>query len=154
MELKDLKTGMVVKNREGNYYMVINDCIVKEYMYNLFNNFNDNLTEKTYKKLDIVEVYKERKGRKLIPTNWFRGIEKEEPIWKREDKVDWNKVPQWTKVQVRDCDDYRWHNAYFIKYDNNETFPFYVTTCDKFTHSSNPILIQMKQCRLYKEEEE
>ena len=152
MKLKDLKTGMVVKNREGNYYMVINDYIVREYVYNSLNNFNDNLTEKTLKKLDIVEVYKERKGAELRPKNWFLGIENEEPIWKREEEIDWNKIPQWTKVQVRDYDDCRWHNAYFIKYDNNNISPFYVTVYDKFTYSSFAPVLKMKQCRLYKED--
>lgn len=154
MELKDLKTGMVVKNREGNYYMVINDCIVREKEYDTLNKFNDDLTNKCFKKLDIVEVYNEREGYKLMFKNWFKNIKNEEPIWKREEEVDWSKVPQWTKVQIRDFNESEWENAYFIKYNNNDTLPFYITLCDKFTYSSNPALVKFKQCRLYKEEEE
>lgn len=152
MKLKDLKTGMVVKNREGNYYMVINDCIVRERVYNPLNDFNDNLTEKLFKELDIVEVYKERKGAELRPTNWFENIENEEPIWKREEEIDWNKIPQWTKVQVRDSSNEKWRNAYFLNYVLDEKFKFKTTFYDKFTSEGGLFGGSWKQCRLYKED--
>lgn len=150
MKLKDLKTGMVVKNREGDYYIVINDCIVNEKTFDFLKNYNDNLTNIYSRNLDIVEVYKERKGAELKPKNWFNNIE-EEPIWKREE-VDWSNIPMWTKVQVRDSSNEEWRNAYFLNYQKNNNFPFKVTFYDKFTFEGDLFDNFWKQCRLYKKE--
>lgn len=158
MELKNLKTGMVVKLRNGDYYMVIGNYLINNSGWDSFSEYNDDLTSKNNAKFSIVEVYEKRDRGDLIPRNWFKEIEEEEPIWKREGEIDWAKVPKWTKIQVRDYDNKEWRNAYFLGYYENNNYPFKATFCDKFSFenfkndSDNGDC--WKQCRLYKEEGE
>ena len=55
----------------------------------------------------------------------------------REREIDWDKVPKYTKVNVRDIDSEEWKNRYFLYVDENyDKFTKYVTslsTKDYFT---------------------
>ena len=153
MELKDLKNGMVVKDRKGDYFIVINEYLISHNRYDLLNNLNSDLTSEYGEKFDIVEIYKERKSYKLIPNFWFEGIKNEVPIWKREDEVDWTKIPKWTKVQVRDDEEEEWKNAYFLSFDKKSSeFQFEISFNDEFISEDVLISRVYNQCRLYKED--
>lgn len=155
MELKDLKTGMVVKLRNGDYCMVIGDYLIDNDSWVSLGEYNNNLTHCDLSCIDIIEVYKQRTNGNLMPKNWFKYIEDEKPIWRREDEVDWTKVPKWTKVQVRNDDNREWINAYFLGYNKHKLYCFETTICDKFTFEEGCFIEGgWKQCRLYKEEGE
>lgn len=54
-----------------------------------------------------------------------------------EREIDWNRVPKWTKVQVRDNDKHEWVNRYFIGVNYGMfslTHPFVATMFDEFIH--------------------
>ena len=55
----------------------------------------------------------------------------------REREIDWDKVPKYTKVNVRDTDYEEWKNRYFLYVDENNDDYMYVTslsnTKDDFT---------------------
>lgn len=53
----DLRDGMVVKYRNGDKRMVINEAMIGVEGYSNKHNFREDLTHKIYGKLDIVSVY-------------------------------------------------------------------------------------------------
>lgn len=52
----DLKDGMVVKIRDGNFYLVVGDKLIGKYGFNVFSDYDDNLTCKP-DSFDIIAVY-------------------------------------------------------------------------------------------------
>lgn len=68
MELKDLKTGMVVELRDGNRYVVIansaatlgmnteKDDSTYFYLAHSYNSYNEDFTHKKHRRLDIVKI--------------------------------------------------------------------------------------------------
>lgn len=88
MKKNDLKVGYVVKNREGNLYMVMEHAkdgliIIREdeKHWNQLCHFKDDLTNHCFAELDIVEVYG-------FPDHWkdaMRITDGNRPLlWKRE----------------------------------------------------------------------
>ena len=150
MKKSDLKNGMVVRTRNCNLYIVLNNSLISKRGYMNLNFYTEDLKDGDCKgSYDIVAIYKEKKGHCLTPENWFINLG--EPIWTREEEIDWSKVKPFTKVQVRDFENDEWGNRYFIGFAGEESFPFIVTHCDKFTYE--PIENEkFKYCRLYKEE--
>jgi len=57
MKKKDLKSKMIVKLRNGNFYLVVDDVLVRENGYNLLNQYFENLLCKTDSYYDIVEIF-------------------------------------------------------------------------------------------------
>lgn len=53
----DLKDGMVVKHRNGDKRMVVNEALIGEDGYSDRNCFREDLTDRYFKDLDIVGVY-------------------------------------------------------------------------------------------------
>lgn len=53
----DLKDGMVVKYRNGDKRMVVNEALIGENGYSDRNCFREDLTHRYFKDLDIVGVY-------------------------------------------------------------------------------------------------
>ncbi len=66
-------------------------------------------------------------------------------IWEREREINWNKVPKWTKVQVRDTNNEKWVNKYFlgVSYD----YRFDATSDDEFTFSG--MVERWRECRMH-----
>ena len=150
MKKSDLKNGMIVKTRNCNLYIVLNNSLISKRGYMNLNFYTEDLKDGDCTgSYDIVSVYRERRSYELIPQNWFINLG--EPIWTREEEVDWSKVPKWTKVQVRDNFTEKWANRYFIGLTGEKVFPYKVTYCDEFTYYriDNE---KYAQCRLYKEE--
>ena len=57
MNKKDLKSGMTVKTRNGNVYLVVNDFLTREQGYEPLRGYYENLKHLTLGDYDIVEVY-------------------------------------------------------------------------------------------------
>ena len=57
MKKKDLKSKMIVALRDGSFYLVVDDVIVKENCYNLLSHYSENLLSIDRKDLDIVEIF-------------------------------------------------------------------------------------------------
>ncbi|XZN14456.1 hypothetical protein ACSW9O_15425 (plasmid) [Clostridium perfringens] len=54
-------------------------------------------------------------------------------------KIDWTKVPKWTKILVRNYTNAAWKNAYFLNYKGDkEDYNLRATFCDKFTYDWTP----------------
>ena len=73
-------------------------------------------------------------------------------------KLDWDKVPSWTKAQARDEDTEEWKNVYFVEMAHVEEgemvhpdafYPYYATFCDEFTHTDWENGEYYKQIRLH-----
>lgn len=64
-------------------------------------------------------------------------------------KIDWNKVPKWTKVQVRDCSSEEWKNEYFLSY-NKDTSQYITTPCSEFSYREGFFEEAYNECRVYK----
>ena len=83
-----------------------------------------------------------------VKNNYFVEIKK---------KIDWTKIPQGTKVQVRDYEGDKWRNGYFYKYKEGSDFPFKIT---EFKEDDSFVGIKLEdnyvsweQCRLYEDVE-
>lgn len=57
MNKKDLKSGMTVKTREENIYLVVNDFLTRIDGFERLESYNENLTHIRDEDYDIVEVY-------------------------------------------------------------------------------------------------
>lgn len=88
MKLEDLKTGFLVRTREGEYYRVFKDYPCKlnkdgsyDYEdifldnshYDYFNNYNDDLTNCESEDLDIIQVYQQEPGSSEYNLLWERN---------------------------------------------------------------------------------
>lgn len=81
---KDLKDGMVVKTREGNYYLVCGDLFIRDIGYLEIDTYNNDLTSKLFNKADIVTVY--AKIHSLVCLN----------------DVEYNKTALWKREEVKE----------------------------------------------------
>lgn len=90
---RDLKDGMVVVNREGDKYLVINGCLRKYGKYSCLYNYYDDLISLVSTRLDIVKVFKANEtGTIQDLLNPVSNIESyAEKIWERVEKK-WQKV--------------------------------------------------------------
>ena len=57
MTKRDLRTGMVVENKYGDRYVVMDDIISRLESYDVLSNYNDDLTNNVVNGLTIVKVY-------------------------------------------------------------------------------------------------
>lgn len=150
---KDLE-GKFVELRNGERGIVLNSHIkAKSKGLIKLGWYNEDLQEKYGdEEWDIIKIFKiEDHGGVL---DLFNDPEKyAELIWEREE-IDWNNVPKYTKVQVRDDETDKWKNRYFIKYIKEDKEPFYCSLCkkDEFTNFIST-KIPYKHCRLYKEDQ-
>lgn len=76
----DLKDGMVVKTREGNYYLVCGDLFIRDMGFLEINTYNNDLTNKLSIEEDIVAVYG-----KIYTLCALKNIEYNTVLWKREE---------------------------------------------------------------------
>lgn len=146
---KDLKNGMIVKFRGGRYALLINGGFRNIYgNEGLLKNYENDLTFKFKNesdKYDIIEVYDFNSNAdikdilNIIHINYYEYlsefIDKKyvKLIWKRERKIDWTKVSEWTMVLVRNDEDDEWEKAYFLR-EIKGNYPFYAINCDEFNY--------------------
>jgi len=57
MTKKDLKSGMTVRERNGNVYLVVEDFLSNQNRFNNLENYTNDLKNQELKYLDITEVY-------------------------------------------------------------------------------------------------
>ncbi|EJT6498259.1 hypothetical protein ACRTAL_003224 [Clostridium perfringens] len=128
MKKSDLRDGMVVKTRGLNLLVVAGESIVGKRLSIKLEDYDDDLLLKsTYRFNDIMKVYKAGKGFTSI-YDFFRTKHLIE-VWKRESKIDWNKIPKWTKVQVvkpKDNEENEILNFYFFEYVSEKTKYHYI----------------------------
>lgn len=58
MKKKDLKSKMIVALRNGDFYLVVDDVLVRENSFIILSKYDDNLLYEREKESDVVEVYK------------------------------------------------------------------------------------------------
>lgn len=92
MKKSDLKTGMRVRMRDGDIYLVVLDVLINGRNDILFTNdrwgwmpgesYNDDLICKSYDEFDIMEVYSIAESQRHFGSN-FMTLDKRYSIWKR-----------------------------------------------------------------------
>lgn len=92
MELKDLKTGMIVELRDGNRYVVIansaatlgmnieKDDFTYFYLAHSYNSYNEDFTHKGNRRLDIVKI---SQIQMTEMSDFVRIVNGAIPIWER-----------------------------------------------------------------------
>lgn len=141
--INDIQTGdIVVTKRRGNAIVIAGrlkagSMLLNQYGVCCLNLYDENLQyeDPVYDEYDIEKVYR------IIDCYDYSLDEiinklpekKVKLIWEREKEIDWTKVPMFTKVQVRDHENEKWRNRYFIKTGFNDSYPYITTICDGFT---------------------
>ncbi len=144
MRKEDLKDGMIIEVEFSNilnerYIKLGNLCVGLDGYIDL-EDATDNLCWESCK---VVKIFKNKSMKNLEEINDDKCLEL---IWEREKEIDWNKVPKWTKVQVRDFKEEKWKNIYFIDFSTNGIFK--ATYFDEFTFSEGDE-IDWYQCRIH-----
>lgn len=144
----DLRNGMVAQTNRGDLFMFVDGMFMGEEGYISQDEFDSDLVCR-YSNLTISKVYKVKRpccfktmfaGRNLVL------------IWERKDKIDWNKVPEGTKVQVRNTENGEWVNRYYKGYDEYRTparFNTWKIPKDEFTGSGYSYDGTWVYCRLH-----
>lgn len=159
MQKCDLKNCMVVETDDGIRYLVMLDRIITTNDWEYLGSYNDDLTfkqeycisNKDHDK-DIKYVYR------IVDTDGMCElydilcyVDNLELIWEREHEIDYDKVPEGTKVQVRDRETDDWENAYFISKRPvaSTNYPYLVTKCDDFTWKDEESNMIFRYIRLH-----
>ena len=141
----DLKTGDIVVTKGMGNAILIGDRFKRSIQlsdgYGLadIGDYDDYLKDKRMEEYDIEKVYKITNGYdyRLDEIIDKLPVGNVELVWERKREIDWNKVPQFTRVQVRDGDGARWRNSYFINHYEGAEFPYKTTVCDEYTYRNN-----------------
>lgn len=79
-----LENGMIIKNREGEFRLMLNNCLIGEIHYGTLDNYSADLRSITNSNFDVMEVYaKIDVLRDINPNN--RATVDKNPIWVREE---------------------------------------------------------------------
>lgn len=88
MELRDLKTGMVVEMRNGERFLVVNDYFIAGTSHMLFERYDENMICKSkYNNLDIMKVWTQKQMTNLnsmLMSDWLNEDRFGHLIWDRE----------------------------------------------------------------------
>lgn len=149
---KDLE-GKFVELRNGKRGIVLNSHIkAKSKGLIKLGWYNEDLQEKYGdEEWDIIKIFKiEDHGGVL---DLFNDPEEyAELIWEREE-IDWNNVPKYTKVQVKNFKEDDWVNRYFLLRDDTRgDHKFLVTILNEEFVDDEDYAEYFRYCRLYKEE--
>lgn len=142
----ELKAGMIIETQEGRRYLVKDgDLLMGMHDWMSLEDYSDDLTI-NIDDLDIVAVY-ESSARTLsdLFSDAYLTV-----LWKREPKTDWNSVPEFTEVLVRDSSTETWKRAYFLKKVGDS---FKTTVYSEFMYSKNSGTCYWKHCKLFKGED-
>lgn len=120
----DLKSGMVVKNRSGRFYLVVEGTLIGEEWCRL-SHFKEDLSN-NYSNLDIMKVWdiKEEDAYFRKYTALHEVERRFTPVFDRDKIIDWSRVQVDTKVLVKDKDDSKWLKRYFAKYEDGKVYTF------------------------------
>jgi len=99
MKKSDLKTGMRVKTRNGNIYLVVKDvdatlyghqdvALVNNNGFILLDDYNEDLTDNCNSNYDIVEVFQITWDANSLLSDSFLNLDERFSIWKREEYTD------------------------------------------------------------------
>lgn len=159
--INDIQTGDIIVTKDrGNTIMIAGrlkttDDMFTKYGLGDLNDYDNNLETKdrSISEFDIEKVYR-------ITNSYNCGLndiidklpeDKVELIWERKKEIDWTKVPRFTKVQVKDAENEKWRNRYFVGLEPDMTYPYKATVCDKFTFVEGRNNALWKYIRLYDE---
>ena len=84
MKKEDLENGMVVEDRRGDRFLVVDDFLYGLKWYESLNDIEDDLTSYS-NSLDIVKVYKKKAGSSLV--DLLNGNEYLNLIWERKETL-------------------------------------------------------------------
>jgi hypothetical protein len=146
MRKSDLKDGMVIEWDSREKGVIINDSIRYEIGFDRLSILSEDLAYKG-DKINKIFIVKE----KCCGLSSIFIDDNLELIWERKREIDWNKVPKWTRVQVRDFKNEEWRNAYwgeFVENDYNNNFG--ITFNDEFTFNEKTnVYLLYKEIRLH-----
>ena len=94
----DLKAGMFVKNRNGDYKIVVGEFLSGIYACTMLRNFSESLIAASGKHYDIVSVYKAADPRFL--SSYLKG-ESLAPIWERTEQTEAQKEMEILQEQAK-----------------------------------------------------
>ncbi|MEN8123381.1 MAG: hypothetical protein ABFS35_23790 [Bacteroidota bacterium] len=93
MDKLQLKTGMLIKFRRGDIFMVINNMLVAKDKHNPIDDYNLDMIHRRYNNLDIVAVSHVLEDCLLRPQNWTEEVLKKNLLWTEESRIDWSCNP-------------------------------------------------------------
>ena len=138
MNKKDLKDGMIVEDREGCRYIVLENRIVGKKSWNDLHEYKDDLIEKNgFEELDIVKIYK---SINLLKVKSIFKDKNLELIWERfEEKLSDNALSILQKIPKQ----YKW-----LAVDKKDKRPYIyekrpVNCGDEWNSSDDLICIQL-----------
>lgn len=148
MKKSDLKDGMIVELNYGKMGIILNNSIRYNLGFDRLNIYDDNLRFEDVTIDRIYEVTNDCCSIKEVLNKDNLTL-----MWKRPREIDWSKVPEWTKVQVRDCKNQKWRNRYFSRYNPYKETPYIVSAFDKFIFDDRPkfegTIKSYRQCRIH-----
>ena len=156
MQKKDLKSKMVVKCRNGNFYLVVDDVLVKENGFNLISGYSENLLMNGDDEFDIMEIFKIINGSYSFTNDLgmtsleFDNIGKSsnlKSIWKRTLSYDGEELVEGNKVWiVSDIGGMSFIYNFSMK-EYNEDYKYFVTqeTALKYIEFFESPLFSMKE---------
>jgi hypothetical protein len=97
MKKSDLKTGMFVKYRNGEYRMVLGDFITSEQGSGILRNYSDNLKLNNYPSLDIDSIYEAKSCNTLDKLLEGKDLTL---LWERKEQTEAQKEMQALNKQI------------------------------------------------------
>lgn len=162
---EDLQTGhIVVTKNEGNAIVIGKFLKRSGYLMedevNMadMDSYTSDLKTTPLEEYSIEKVYKIVDGKESLKTIIDElPTDSVELIWKREKEIDWNKVPKFTRVQVKDCNEEEWTNMYFIGIRDTKYYPYTTSYCSEFSYGKGQDARLRESCweqiRIYDESE-
>lgn len=153
MRKSDLKDGMVVEirwNAMGDKrYLILGDRLVCKDGYTKLGTISEDLILLEGRGCAIQKVF--TVNDEILNLEELFLNKRLDLIWKRPEELNWSGVELYTKVQVRDYEDSKWINKYFIRRDDNGQFVVSSIKNDDFTGVEG-MEYEYRYCRLFKEE--
>lgn len=162
---KDLRTGHIVKFRDGETAILIGNefkntyQVDKNFCCTCLEYYDEELEDKVDRENDIMGVYYIKSTDKTYDLKQLVfeiPEEHTELIWERGRQIDWAKVPKWTKVRVKERYGAKWTRAYFLGVDNKRykaTFYDEFTASDEFISSEEEICYYWDKIKIYNEKD-
>lgn len=155
---EDLMIGDIIVTRgEGNAILIGSgfkrfDYLKLPLVISTLEDYNEDLIIKgeNIPEYDIMKVYRITKESEYDSLEDLMNTLPEgkvELVWERKREIDWSKVPEWTRVQVRK-DEGEWKNRYFINYDTLCYNEYTVTAHDSFTYDKDTNLEHYNEIRI------